>query len=529
MNTNDSIGVDSLLSKQITRRELIKVGLAAGAAAAFSSLPLLGCGQAEPEADHIRFAWYEENLTMDPTMTTMTPTLVLIRPCMFNSLVKQDPEGKIVPDLAESWKSVNPLTWEFKLRKGVKFHNGEPFNAEAVKFTFERLKDPKRASIQAFLWGPVQTVKILDEYTVQIINDKPNGPMIRNLAIGCMLPPKAYDQDKFGTEPIGTGPFVFKEWVRGQKLVMEANKDYWGGPPKAKKITYFPIPEEATRIAALRKGDLDVTFTVPVDQVKLLEGDEKIKMEKILSCDTHVLSIGGKETKLFEDHRLRQAASYAINRQAMIEKILYGFAQMPRSVISPMVFGFNPNLPPGPVTYDVEKAKSLMKAAGKEAGFEAELMYVNGSLPKIADLALAVAADLQKIGITCKVRVFPDFAVGGTFLQPGKFDMFYNSWTTYTLDADMPFWRNWHSSNSREGTGKYDYGKDLDALIEKGRYSLDEKERQEAYYKAQEYMWNFPTRMALYHSMDVWGVRANVKNFKPTASRIVDMFQVYKG
>jgi ABC-type transport system substrate-binding protein len=170
-----------------------------------------------------------------------------------------------------------------------------------------------------------------------------------------------------------------------------------------------------------------------------------------------------------------------------------------------------------------------MKAAGKEAGFEAELMYVNGSLPKIGDLVLSVAADLGKIGISCKVRVFPDFAVAGTFHNTGKFDMFYNSWTTYTLDADMPFWRNWHSTNSREGTGKYDYGKDLDALVEAGRYSLDEKVRTEAYFKAQEYMWNFPTRLALYHSEDLWGVRASVKNFTPTASRILDMFQVSKG
>jgi ABC-type transport system substrate-binding protein len=316
------------------------------------------------------------------------------------------------------------------------------------------------------------------------------------------------------------------QWDRNQSLVMDANPDYWGGPPKNRRITYFPIAEEATRIAGLRRGDLDIIFTVPVDQVQTLEGDADVDVVTLLSCDTHVLSIGGSGRAPYNIHQVRQAIDYAIDRDALINGILNGFAEIPRSVISPMVFGFNPNLPPHP--HDPERAKALLAEAGMAAGFDAELQCVHGSLPKIEDLALTVANDLAQIGINARVTVHPDWAVGSPFLQQGNFDMFYNSWTTYTLDADMPFWRNWHSSVSREGVGKYDYSKDLDALLLTGRSSLDESVRQDAYNKAQVYMWDFPTRLALYHSEDIWGVRSNVHDFKPTASRILDLTQVTK-
>jgi peptide/nickel transport system substrate-binding protein len=309
---------------------------------------------------------------------------------------------------------------------------------------------------------------------------------------------------------------------------MEANPDYWGGEPTIKKITYYPLPEEATRLAGLRRGDLDIVFTVPVDQFEVLQADENVRIERVLSCDTHVLSIGGAGRPPFDNHKVRQAIDYAVDREKLINGVLDGFAQMPRSVISPMVFGFDPNLPPHP--RDLDKAKQLMAEAGHADGFEAEIQYVHGSLPKVADCSLSVASDLKEIGIDARVRVHPDWSVGGSFLNPGNFEMFYNSWTTYTLDADMPFWRNWHSTNSREipKEGQYDYSQELDALVEQGRYSLDEEVRQEAYYKAQEYMWEYPTRMALYHSEDLWGVGSNVQGFQPTASRILDLTTISK-
>jgi peptide/nickel transport system substrate-binding protein len=342
-----------------------------------------------------------------------------------------------------------------------------------------------------------------------------------------MLPPQAYDVETFATEPIGTGPFRFVEWVRGQKTVMEANPDYWGEPPKAKMVTYFPLGEEATRTAALRTGDVDIIFTVPVDQAAMLMEEEGVEVIRILSCDTHVLSIGGKANSTFKDHRLRQAVDYAVDREKLINGVLNGYAQMPRSVISPMVFGFNPDLPPHP--RDLDKARALMAEAGHADGYEAEIQYTHNSLPKVADCVLSVVADLQEIGMDISVRVHPDWPAAGSFMHPGKFDMFYNSWSTITLDADMPFWRNWHTGPGREIPEEgYDYSEELDALIEEGRYSLDEAERLEAYYKAQELMWEYPTRMGLYHFEDLWGVRDNVQGFEPGASRVLDLTQVSK-
>ena len=183
--------------------------------------------------DILTVAGHEANLTLDPIATTMRTVITHTRPLMFDSLVSRDEKGNFIPSLATSWKTINELTWEFSLRKGVKFHNGEKFDASSVQKTYGILLDPKQRKSQGFLWSGIDRIEKIDDYKVRIHTKKPMGTLLTNLAIGALVPP-SYNYETFGTKPIGTGPYKFVEWVRGDHLTVEANNSYWRGSPSFK-------------------------------------------------------------------------------------------------------------------------------------------------------------------------------------------------------------------------------------------------------------------------------------------------------
>lgn len=465
-------------------------------------------------------SWAEEMLSLNP-VTTQTTVLAVLVPQIWDPLVTRDPKTlELKPALATSWKQVDATTWEFKLRKGVKFHDGQPFDATSVKFTFDTLLTADWAKFQTYLWSQIERVEVIDDYTVRIVTKEPYGPLLANLTMGAMLPPKGFDVKKLERHPIGTGPFQFVEWVRGQKLVLRANPDYWGGKPASDRIIFYPIPENSTRMSAFKKGEVHIVFPVIAEEIPSLQANPSLKVLRVLSCDTHVLSLGGKHNEVFNNPKVREAINIAINRKAICDHILGGEGEFPRSILSPGVFGFNPNLPPIP--YDPERAKKLLSEAGYSDGFKAEIIVPGSWFPKATDAAVAISADLAKIGIDAKVKIM-DASIAWDTLHAGKFDMFFNSWATMTLDADHNLYRNFHSSSCRENWGD----PEVDRLVELGRSAQNMEARKQAYWDLQEYIWKAPYRLPLYHTVHVWGVNAKVRNFAPLPSMVMYLKDVY--
>jgi len=238
--------------------------------------------------------------SMDPMLAAISTTSS-IHHHMLELLVDYDPDGKIIPVLATSWKALDNLTWEFKLRQGVRFHNGEPFGAEAVKFSIERYRDHAKSLQKAYV-SLIKEVRVIDDLTVRIITSEPSPDLIANLANNiAMLPPRyarEVGDDGLARRPVGTGPYRFVEWVRDDKIVLEAYPNYWGPKPQATRVTIKPIPEGATRVAAMLAGEVDVIESlrdlVPTVKVLYVEYDSRGSRRALnrLLDDTHDLFVG---------------------------------------------------------------------------------------------------------------------------------------------------------------------------------------------------------------------------------------------
>jgi peptide/nickel transport system substrate-binding protein len=229
-------------------------------------LALLGRAgvSAQPQAElRVALPWTPENL--DPTMN-LSSIRAAVGVSLFDSLVGRDGENRIVPQLAESWKRLDDTTWQFKLRKGVVFHDGEPFNAEAVRFTIQRVLDPNQKSPNRANLGEISRVDVLDDSTVNLVTQRPYAPLLNRL-IDFPIVPARYTADKgdkaLALRPVGTGPFKFVELVKDDHLIVEAFDRHWRGVPKLRRIVFKPIPEPFTRAAALRNNEVDLITTVP--------------------------------------------------------------------------------------------------------------------------------------------------------------------------------------------------------------------------------------------------------------------------
>lgn len=470
--------------------------------------------QTEPTGTLV-VAHYQEPASLDPTLTTRRVDLGIIRLLVFDPLVGRDANGAFIPMLATDWRQISDTVWEFDLREGVTFHDGTPFDARSVEFTINKLLDPNTTQVQGFLWDGISHVEIVDDYQVRIHTAEPFGPLLAHLALGAMLPPH-WDQEVNSRSPIGTGPFRFVEWSRGNRIVVEAVEDHWDGPPGVNRVEVVPIREDATRIAAVQSGDIHIAHPVPVQLVAPLERLPGIGIARVISPITQHLSLGGNaRPPVGGDPLVLQAIDLAINRQALLDTVFLGQGEMPTSIFAPTIDFAHPDLPEK--EYDPERARELLAEAGYPDGFEAELWYTAGGELQIAEAVVAVVQQLAEVGINVNVRVAPDTGVGAPILNAGNFDMFYNGWASYPLDPDFYVWGNFHpEGRNREGTGdKYEFSAEVTELIERGRYSTDEDERRDAYYRLQEILWENPTRLPTVQPYDLYAVRDEVEGFEP--------------
>jgi len=474
----------------VTRRAVM-----AGMAAA-SALGLPRPAGAQTPEDVLVVGHVAELQTLDPAQAvTISDFRILCN--IYDSLLHYKPGSlEAEPGLAESW-TVSPdgLTYTFNLRKGVKFHDGTDFNADAVKFNFDRVLDPNHPYHNTgpfpfvFILGPITRTEVINPYQVVLHLSEPYAPGLTCLAgalggLAGISPAavKKYGKD-FARNGGGTGPFKFTEWVSGQRFVLEANKDYWRGAPKLSGIVFRPIIDENARVSEMLSGGTDITIEVPPDNIATFTASKQFTFYQQPGPHLWYLMLNIR-TKPFDDKRVRQAANYAINKLAMVQDILKNTATDASSVTPPaFTWAYDTDLKPYP--YDPAKAKRLMAEAGYAKGVDVTFYVTESGSGMLSPVLMGTAlqADLAAVGIRAKIETFEWNTFLGKLLPTMPADVGMAEMSFMTQDPDMhPYLAL--RTGAPVNSGGYSNPK-VDALIEQGRRTQGDAERAPLYKELQ--------------------------------------------
>lgn len=447
--------------------------------------------------------------SLDPHASNDQPSTRINRQ-IYNTLVVTDNNMEIQPGLAESWDQVDDNTWEFKLREGVKFHNGEEMKASDVVFSFYRMANSAEV---AHIIGAVKSVEEKDDYNVVIKTEEPFAPLLAHLAhsASSILSEKAVKDagDDYQSHPVGTGPFKFVSHDSGDKVTLERFDDYYGDKAKVKTLVFRNVPEGTNRTIGLQTGEIDIAYDVEPIDVKTVEGDKGLKLVKDPSLSSDYVGFNTKKAP-YDNVKVRQAINYAINVDEIIEVALEGAGTPATGPINDKVYGYNSNLKG--YEYNPEKAKELLKEAGFENGFKTTI-WTNDN-PVRVTIAEIVQGQLKEIGIDAKVEQVE----WGAYLErtgKGEHDMFILGWTTVTGDADYGLYAVYHSSQ-HGGSGNRTFFTDpkVDELLDKGRTATNEDERLKAYAEAQELILEGAPQAFLQFKTHNAGMQKNVEGFE---------------
>jgi glutathione transport system substrate-binding protein len=453
--------------------------------------------------------------SLDPHDTSDTYSGA-IEKSMMEGLMGFDKDLKVIPLLAESYTFNDAATeFTFKLRKGIKFHDGAPFNAEAVRVNIERMMSGKYK--RSSLMKPVKELVVIDDATVKFVLKEPFGAFINTVAHpGCLLhSPDALKKygDAVSKNPVGTGPFVFGEWVSGDHVTIRKNPDYWRGKVKVDSITFRPVPESGSRLAMLRAGQAQYIYPMPPELLKMVENDKNIDIIKQPSIIERYMIFNFKYKPL-ADQRVRQAINYALDKQAII-RIAWGGAAVEADSIIPANLQYYKKQAVWP--HDLAKAKALMKEAGYEKGFTVVFLTPNAS-NRLRSTEM-VQQQLKEINITGEIQSM-DVASFYNKLEGHRADdpnlppfIAFGGWSSSTGDADWGIRPLLATSAFPPALSNFGFFSDpkVDALIQAGLASADPKVRQDAYTKVQDMVWEMAPWG--YLSVDTL-VAAKVKNLK---------------
>jgi peptide/nickel transport system substrate-binding protein len=487
---------------------------AAALAVALSLIGLPAAASATPEGQ-IVIAQGADPTTLDPHMHAENFTFAVVHN-VFDHLVRRTvKDGQLAhePGLAASWTSVNPTTWEFKLRPNVKFHNGEDVNAEAVKFSIERVLNPDQKARWRWAFLDIERVEIVDPLTVRIVTKRPFPTLVTNLAFAMPIVPPKYVKERgdafVATRPVGSGPFKFVRWRKDEELVLEANESYWAGAPKIKTLIWKPIPEESTRVAALVGGQIDIARGVPPSLVKQIEGNARTRVAKVPSALNIHITLDTLTDGPLKDVRVRQAINYGVDKDAIIKSVLEGNGAPLGGPLTPVMFGYDPQVKPYP--YDPERAKRLLAEAGFAQGLSLTLNSPSGRYIKDKEAAEAIGGQLQKIGVKAQV-VTHEWGGYVSKWPEGLSPMYMLGWAG-TWDADGILYPLLRSGQRFARWSNPEF----DRLIETGRTTLDAGERRRIYSQASKLAHEQASGLDLGHGMDIYGVSRAVADWEPTS------------
>jgi peptide/nickel transport system substrate-binding protein len=463
----------------LTRRELLKGAAAVGAAV---TVP-----HARPRAAYAQTTQKRELVVaqggdiayLDPHRSTSSND-IRISFNLYDNLTSRRPDGKLAPGLATEWKLQGQTTWVFKLRPGVKWHNGDPFTSADPKFSIERTYDPAAKLRVSTVFTTVDRIEAPDPMTLVVHTKKPDPLLPARLGFyGGQIVPKKYLEavgpDTFNQKPVGTGPVRFVSWTKDDKVVLEANPDYWGGKPDFDRLIVRALPEMAPRVAALLKGEVDIITQLPPDQGERVKTNASTAVVGALYGGLYVLAVNSA-VKPLDNPLVKQALALAIDRDLIVKELWRGRGIIPSGPIAKGDNHFDASLPP--LAYNPKEARERLKKAGyknEEIFLETTAGYLAGDKP----MAEAVQAMWKDVGVNAKVEVI-EYSVRSQKLRDKSFKGMYWSDPTSTLrDPDGMMWRLLGPG------GPQDYWRhpEFDELGTAARFSVDEKFRADAYKK----------------------------------------------
>jgi peptide/nickel transport system substrate-binding protein len=426
--------------------------------------------------------------TGDPRLARDTSAFRL-RELVFDGLVEMQPDYTVAPSLAESWENPDELTWVFKLREGVKFHNGDELTAADVKYTFDTILDEEFASPSRAFFTPITAVEVLDDYTVQFTLDQPYGPFLSYLTMGIV--PQALaeaDPEAFANNPVGTGPFMLSEWRRGDSITLVANEDYWDGAPLLDGIELSVVPDNSARVVALEAGDLDlVQSPLSPQDVKRMETTEGFVVNRTPAAGYTYVNLNCADPVL-QDVTVRRALSHLVNREDITAAIYEGIGQVAKGPIPPGMWAYTDDLPT--YDYDPEIAAQLLDEAGWTVGDDGMrakdgeplqiTVRTHSEDPDRRQVIEVLQAEFMNVGIQADTNVveWPSYF---TDVQNGDYQVGVVGWLNLA-NPDQALYRQF----TIDGAANYGNCNDeeLDALIKEARATLDQDAAKALYTEA---------------------------------------------
>ena len=494
---------------------------------------------AAASAEKLTIGLASEPTSIDPHFHNLGPNNAMARH-IFGRLILQNEKQQLNPGLAVSWAPIDDLTWEFKLREGVTFHDGAPFTADDVICTWERAPAVPNspASFGTYIKG--KTAKKIDDFTVHFITEEPYPLMANDVStvpiisdeVGCSASTEAFNA---GTAAIGTGPFRFVSYQPGQSIVLARNDDYWGEPSPWTEVEFRPLTSAPSRVAALLAGDVDLISGVPTTDIATLKARDDVvlsqgvsnrviylHMDQFREDSPFVAAKDGSDIRNpLMDVRVRRAISKAIHREAIVERVMEGVAIPAGQLLPEGFFGVSPNLEP--VAYDPEGAKALLAEAGHPDGFAMTIHGPNDRYINDAQIAEAIGQMLTRIGIETAVETMPrsvyfSRASRGAEGLP-EFSFVLVGWGAGSGEASSPLKSLIHTHDADAGMGAANRGRHsdpaIDAKIQQALRTVDDELRQQLLAEATEMAMENVAIIPTHFQVNTWasrpGIRYNVR------------------
>lgn len=519
-----------LTERSLSRREFLAMAARGAVLGAVpGALALAGCGRRNAQSNRIVIALDREVTTLDPAMHRSRTVESVVRN-IFDGLVTRDRDMKIVPELAESWRLIDENNWEFKLRGGVKFQDGSPFTAEDVIFTIERILKPGaiggESSPRKGLLGEIDGVKAVDDLTVVVHTAEPFPALPAMLTFHEIVPKRYIEkvgEEEFASNPIGTGPFRLASWKRGERIQLVRFDDYYGGSPEIEPVgpakldvlVFKAMPESSTRIASLLAGEATLIEKVPPHSVKILSTPQT-EARTAEGTRTHYLGFNLVRGP-FRDLRARQAIAHAIDFESIVNKVLSGYATVLAGPLVPIAFGFDKDL--RPVEHSPNRARRLMR----QCRFPMDLLLEIDTEEADKEIAQVLADQLRAIGLNARARVWNWDMLNPALLSRRR-TMFLTHWGNASLDPIGILEPLFTTGGRGNFTGFADAT--VDSLLSKARSSLDERERERLYIRAQRaILAQLPAAFGLARK-EIYGVSKRVTNWQPSSDGMLNMHDV---
>jgi peptide/nickel transport system substrate-binding protein len=472
------------------------------------------------EIDRLTIASGTFPVSFDPSKDVGIPSIV-VNSNIYDSLLTRDKDLHIIGSLAESWRRVDDTTWEFKLRKGVTFQNGEPFNAESAKYSLDRVLDPAEKSAQRGWINTVASVSVVDPLTLRVTTSSPDPALPARLTLMYMVP-EAYTK-KVGSaglaaNPVGTGPFKIGQWVRGDYVDLDANSTYWGPKPKIEHARFRAIPDGAARIAALKSKSAQIITDLPPDYVAPIKATPGLEVKPVLS--SRIIFIGLYNTKPgpLQDVRVRQAMNYAVNVDAIIKSLLLGNGQRTGDVNGHLLRLLGNPYKSKLYSYDPKKAKQLLTEAGFPNGFSIDLDTPSGRYLGDRDMAQVVASQLGAVGIKVNVHVNEWGAYSQKFTTHNTAPMFLLGWSLPSLDPD-----SWATPMLGAGEPLSNFKDDkIQSLIVAANHELDDKKRIALYEQLDDQIHDAAPWLFLNQQVNIYGMSSAI-NWTPRPDEMIHL------